>query len=1017
MRKQDELFDLSLEPVEDKSRWSYFDIPTYLHDYESCYSKEDFEFRDAVLKSRQASSIDERYLTTHLHWFDEDNHVAFQEVNLHRWFTSPRLSPRDRITQDSFQASMIDYQDLSLHSLYDLEVHLANYLSRRNEQQTKQINSPQNFYYLDLMHIVHALAIDANLERVEENLIGLNKYIHAVETSLPMDIRSRQDRIFLSNVRQFIKQKVDAEVSMIQNARMLPQHLQQAIQKTKNTIQDWQLLVHYSLSDTKLPKHPHSITDKNAFISDSEHYPIRALTKCAQGTKIEGDNTALARKDRPTSLQFFKPSPSGWQANAELTQSCKSMNLMAASSYEERALYVQAVQKLNRLADAVDLMEVLSKKLTNIGQISAAMLYKQELTRFIKAIEMELTETQSIMQSLSANNERHYNAELKKGRRMNKQFVANQDTYWKLKDFRRGKLITHMETALEALSTIAQQLNYLTDHFASEKARTEFLDGLSSLQQNLKSFCNEMALEASDPGRDSQVKNTLGSPQQNGDAELSTSDIWHDPIATPKVETVNAQQENDVPYKVSPSGRKLLSIDDLETEPFALSASPKQDNPMAKDPQLALVDTLPYPQESEGISCFNASYGEQQTPFLVCPGPEGLRMVFSKKPLDGYWPQDLNTDHYNLSSCKSVSFHGQSAMVCDGEQTQLIVVFKPHPMATISTQLGSQLALSLVLGKLAVDSFAYVRSWFKPQEYIEFDPISEEKYTQYFQNNVLNLDDIERKISHKSAKLKRLELLYQKSPDEKLLNKVKSLGQDIRYLRFSLEDFWDSLKAMHARFNDAKQRAALSFEEVSELHQDIHYFKASLDKVDTLALQDWRLKQKQKLFDYLQTDESCLSSWLKWVEGTRDFLGTQTLTLSHKRHFDQLKTLMPHSIRLKQLLDGLQHFVELNTLSAPVYVSDLIDYEERWQQIKLQTQNAELERSPLLADASCQDMLDALSKHVLNPAIENKPSSGLSSRLSDASGLFYLPASQGLPEPVIQTAGSRAYFDMRFKRF
>lgn len=111
MGKTAKITYVSYRAMPDRSRfWVYS---------EHCYTSDDLDFRDWIIKTRTNSGIHPDYLSTPSSWFTEENQ-ALINVYPNSWLFSAAFKPRHLLTREDFHVQPIDGLRLNWPPLYDL---------------------------------------------------------------------------------------------------------------------------------------------------------------------------------------------------------------------------------------------------------------------------------------------------------------------------------------------------------------------------------------------------------------------------------------------------------------------------------------------------------------------------------------------------------------------------------------------------------------------------------------------------------------------------------------------------------------------------------------------------------------------------------------------------------------------------------------------------------------------------------------------------------------------------------
>ncbi len=242
----------------------------------------------------------------------------------------------------------------------------------------------------------------------------------------------------------------------------------------------------------------------------------------------------------------------------------------------------------------------------------------------------------------------------------------------------------------------------------------------------------------------------------------------------------------------------LCNIGEIDSKAVTQSETQTHNHALVPVSEIASTANQEEMAENEGLSCdivfFNGGGDVSPIPALVCRDNDTKSYTFAKGTAETALSTTANTDSpqsanvqgdiYYLSECRAVSFYGEPALYCEGEQTT--IVSKPvQALPRVVEQATDLFMLGIIGRQISKD----VCSWLNSVYQNWGKTISIEEYEQQQQQL------IQTKTTHQQLNAQLLILKKTMQP------------ADYRCLRFEYEELW---------FDIEDWETALSYHEVIE---------------------------------------------------------------------------------------------------------------------------------------------------------------------------------------------------------
>ncbi|HAT1740059.1 TPA: Dot/Icm T4SS effector RavR [Legionella pneumophila] len=357
MGKEKRELEASYIPLPKKGRF-------WVHS-ESCYTEEELNFREWILKIRSNSGIHPDYLNNPSSWFANDDQAL---VNLyeHAWFYSNAYKPRHVLSLDDFHVQPIDNQRLQWPQLYDLMQKVGDYLLLRNKElPSEHLNQPMNFVLLDVNNILKGLSQNNNIQQVKEQLESVTRYLRTIEKNISPLIGS--DRLFLANFRKTVDTKIHPHLDHMLETQLLRDKLGELSKDIRKLSSERNRILHYALNANSV--NPHSYEFELDKISDSASYPTQAAKHCAQKS-----NELVA--DPLPILHLTK----------EQLSDCPHFKLITMKD-EILDHYAKAVSDLNELERFQKVIQEIMDLLGQAGEVYTVHQFKNQMQSLLTQID------------------------------------------------------------------------------------------------------------------------------------------------------------------------------------------------------------------------------------------------------------------------------------------------------------------------------------------------------------------------------------------------------------------------------------------------------------------------------------------------------------------------------------------------------------------------------------------------------------------------------------------------------
>lgn len=443
----------------------------WLHS-ESCYTQDELEFRQTLLKTRANSGIHPDYLMNPSAWFKADTE-AFINLYDKSWIYSPAFKPQHILTQEDFHVPPVDGQRLNWSSLYHLMQQVGDYLILRNQGlAAEHFNQPMNYVFLDINNMLKGLSQNPNIGQVKEQLDLIIRYIRNIEKHISPLIGS--DRLFLANFRKEVNEKIMPQINHTIESRLLQERLHTLAKIINQVSEERNRILHFALTTHQVNPHPYdfSITAPEDLLA----FPTQAAKVC-----INKPSTLSigSKEEKPADLRV-------------VLDDCPHFSLMFNDD-ATKSNYQRAIADLSKLEQFQKIITQINGLLDKAGEVYTVYQFKEQLLSLLEQINHFIEESSHPIQFIiEANTQAYYKAiqeqqELpvwekwfSNKEEQLKAFIKNQDT---LAQFPSGfselskttvlvqinvkEIIDHLkqtkliETSFEAIKGKAQELEQL----------------------------------------------------------------------------------------------------------------------------------------------------------------------------------------------------------------------------------------------------------------------------------------------------------------------------------------------------------------------------------------------------------------------------------------------------------------------------------------------------------------------------------------------------------------------------
>lgn len=438
---------------------------------ESCYTEEELNLREWILKTRAQSGIHQDYLNNPSSWFAEDGQ-ALVNVYENAWFYSNAFKPRDIISRDDFHVQPIDSQRLQWPALYDLMQKVGDYLLLRNEGlPPEHLNQPMNFVFLDLNHILKGLSQNTDMGQVKEQLELITQYLRSIEKNISPLIGS--DRLFLANFRLTLDEEVHPQLNHMIESQLLKDRLGDLSKIIKKLSTDRNRILHFALNINPVNPHPYDFTQPQ--LEESSGFPTQAAKKCGESsTELIADPTPILH------------------LTMQQLSDCPNFKLI---SMNEEILdhYAAAISDLNELERFQKVITQIMDLLGQAGEVYTIHQFKEQMLTLLKQIEGFIDNTSKHIDAILHANTMEYHKAIETEQNLSlwkrwfstekellQTYIKNQDTLSQFpsstSDLAKtnkvlkehvNQVISHLsqprsiETSFEAIAGQAQELDRL----------------------------------------------------------------------------------------------------------------------------------------------------------------------------------------------------------------------------------------------------------------------------------------------------------------------------------------------------------------------------------------------------------------------------------------------------------------------------------------------------------------------------------------------------------------------------
>ncbi|RUR08417.1 hypothetical protein [Legionella sp. km772] len=388
---------------------------------QSCYTPEDLEFREWVIKTRANSGIHTDYLNNPSSWFTEDSQ-ALIDVYPNSWIFSSAYRPRQTLSREDFHVQPIDALRLNWPSIYDLMQQTGDYLLLRNKDlSTDNFNQPMNYVLLDINHMLKGLSQNPNMEQVQEQLTSITKYVRTIEKHLSPMVGS--DRLFLANFRGTVHEKIMPQIAHKIESRVLQDRLIDLGKIVQQVSSERNRILHFALNDRPVNPHPYQFS-----LAPTENlaaYPTQAAKACLE---LE-----------PPLLTSGEPASPSSSKLASL-KDCPHFGLVS-SDEETTAHYQKAIEDLRELEKFQTIISETTGMLAQAGEVYTIHQFRVQMLGLLENINHFLVESSIHIDAIIDENTQAYHKAIQAQQDLStwkkwftseeeqiKTFIKNQDT-------------------------------------------------------------------------------------------------------------------------------------------------------------------------------------------------------------------------------------------------------------------------------------------------------------------------------------------------------------------------------------------------------------------------------------------------------------------------------------------------------------------------------------------------------------------------------------------------------------
>jgi hypothetical protein len=436
---------------------------------ENCYTEEELNLREWLLKTRAQSGIHQDYLKNPSPWF-ADNEQALINSYEHSWFYSDAFKTRHVLSRDDFHVQPVDR--LQWPSLYDLMQKVGDYLLIRNHNlPSEHLNQPMNFILLDLNLILKSLSQNADMGHVKEQLELITQYLRTIEKNISPLIGS--DRLFLANFRFTIDEEIHPYLNHMIESQQLKERLGDLSKVIKKLSTDRNRILHFALNINQVNPHPYDFAQPQ--LEDSPGFPTQAAKKCgASSTELVADPMPVLH------------------LTMEQLQDCPNFKLI---SMDEDILnhYASAIADLNELERFQKVISQIMDLLGQAGEVYTIYQFNEQMLNLLRQIDGFIDNSSKHIDAILYTNTQQYHKAIETEQNLSlwqkwfseqkellQTYIKNQDTLAqfpssssdlaktnKMLKSHVNQVISHLsqprsiETSFEAIAGKAQELDRL----------------------------------------------------------------------------------------------------------------------------------------------------------------------------------------------------------------------------------------------------------------------------------------------------------------------------------------------------------------------------------------------------------------------------------------------------------------------------------------------------------------------------------------------------------------------------
>ncbi|KTD63318.1 hypothetical protein [Legionella shakespearei] len=436
---------------------------------ENCYTEEELNLREWLLKTRAQSGIHQDYLKNASPWF-ADNDQALINPYEHAWFYSDAFKTRHVLSRDDFHVQPVDR--LQWPALYDLMQKVGDYLLIRNQNlPAEHLNQPMNFILLDLNLILKSLSQNTDMGHVKEQLELITQYLRTIEKNISPLIGS--DRLFLANFRFTIDEEIHPYLNHMIESQQLKERLGDLSKVIKKLSTDRNRILHFALNINQVNPHPYDFSQPQ--LEDSPGFPTQAAKKCgASSTELIADPMPVLH------------------LTMEQLHDCPNFKLI---SMNEDILnhYASAIADLNELERFQKVISQIMDLLGQAGEVYTIYQFNEQMLSLLKQIDGFIDNSSKHIDAILHANTQEYHKAIETEQNLSlwqrwfseqkellQTYIKNQDTLAqfpssssdlaktnKMLKSHVNQVISHLsqprsiETSFEAIADKAQELDRL----------------------------------------------------------------------------------------------------------------------------------------------------------------------------------------------------------------------------------------------------------------------------------------------------------------------------------------------------------------------------------------------------------------------------------------------------------------------------------------------------------------------------------------------------------------------------